>query len=292
MTIRVAVPFDGSDPSRLALAYAFEQFPDAHLTVFHVVTPFPDHTKAGGYDGRRHARVFEDRRRFLTEAVSARPDRPGDVQTELLYGRPRDEVPRYLLAQGFDEVVMGSRGLSKPTDRLLGSVSSVVIRRAPVPVTVVRAPPTEDDPTRPPGPRRVLVAFDGSPRARDALKYAFTRFPGADVTAVFVTTNDEAPDRVVTVGDGGSPTERPGPETDGERVLLTAQRIAAQHDRSLSVVAECGDPATCLATWVRDNDVDHVVVGRSPVRRFRGVLKGSLAETVLSRVSVPVTVVP
>lgn len=292
MTTRVAVPFDGSDQSRLALAYAFEQFPDADVTVFHVVKPFPDHTKAGGHDGRRHARVFEDRRRFLAEAVAAGADRPGDTQTVLLYGRPRDEVPRYLIAQGFDEVVMGSRGLSGTTNRFLGSVSCAVIRRAPVPVTVLRADSTEDGLTRPPRPRRVLVAFDGSPRARDALRYAFTRFPGADVTAVFATTNEGGSDRVTTVGDGGSPMEWSGPETNGERVLVAAQRIAARHDRPLSVATECGDPATCLATWVQDNDVNHVVVGRSPVSRFRGVLKGPLAETVLSRVSVPVTVVP
>ena len=292
MTTRVAVPFDGSDQSRLAIAYAFEQFPDGDVTVFHVVQPFPDHTKAGGHDGRRHARVFEDRRRLLAEAVAAGTDRPGDVQTVLLYGRPRDEVPRYIVAQGFDEVVMGSRGLSGTATRLLGSVSCAVIRRTPVPVTVLRAALTEDDPVRPPRPRRVLVPFDGSPRARDALRYAFTRFPGADVTAVFVATTETAANRVVTLGDGGDATDRTGPDADGEQVLVAAQRIAARHDRSLSVATECGDPAACLATWVRDNDVDHVVVGRSPVSRFRGVLKGPLAETVLSRVSVPVTVVP
>ena len=292
MTTRVAVPFDGSDQSRPAIAYALEQFPDADVTVFHVVQPFPDHTKAGGHTGRRHAHVFEDRRRLLADSVAAGADHPGDIQTALLYGRPRDEVPRYIIAQGFDEIVMGSRGLSGTANRFLGSVSCAVIRRTPVPVTVLRMDPTEGDPRRPARPHRVLVPFDGSPRARDALRYAFTRFPDADVTAVFVVTTEAEANRVFTSGDGGGTTGWTGLETDNEQVLVAAQRIAERHDRPVSIAIEWGDPVTCLATWVRDNDIDHVVVGRPPVRRLRGVLKGTLAETLVSRVSAPVTVVP
>lgn len=292
MTTRVAVPFDGSVQSRLAIAYAFEQFPDADVTVFHVVQPFPDHTKAGGHTGRRHAHVFKDRRRLLADAVATGTGRPGSVQTVLLYGRPRDEVPRYIVTQDFDEVVMGARGVSGTANRFLGSVSCAVIRRTPIPVTVLRAEQPGEDSIRPACPHRVLVPFDGSPRARDALRYAFTRFPGADVTAVFVVTTEAGANRVFTLGDGGEGTGGTGSKTNGEQVLVAAQRLAEQHDRSVSIATEWGDPAACLATWVRENDIDHVVVGRSPVHRLRDVLKGTLAEAVVSRVSVPVTVVP
>ena len=229
MTTQVAVPFDGSDPSRLAIAYAFEQFPDAEVTVFHVVTPFPDHTKAGGHTGRKHARVFEDRRRLLADAVADSADRPGGVRTVLLYGRPRDEVPRYIIAKGFDEVVMGSRGLSGTVNRFFGSVSRAVIRRTPVPVTILRTGLAEDDLIRHPRQRRVLVPFDESPRARDALSYAFTRFPDADVTAVFVVTTEAEANRVFTSGDGGGTTGWTGLETDNEQVLVAAQRIAERY---------------------------------------------------------------
>lgn len=292
MTTQVAVPFDGSDPSRLAIAYAFEQFPDAEVTVFHVVKPFPDHTKAGGHTSRKHARVFGDRRRLLADAVADSADRPGGVRTVLLYGRPRDEVPRYIIAKGFNEVVMGSRGLSGTVNRFFGSVSCAVVRRAPVPVTIVRADLAEDDLIRSPPQRRVLVLFDESPRARDALRYAFTRFPDADVTALFVATPEAEADRVVTWGDGDETTGWAAPKTDGGGVLESAQRIAERHDRSLSIAADSGDSAADLATWVRDNNIDHVVVGRSPVGRLRSMLKGPLAEIVVSRVSVPVTIIP
>jgi len=292
MTTQVAVPFDGSAPSRLAIAYAFEQFPDAEVTVFHVIKPFPDHTKAGGHTGRKHARVFEDRRRLLADAVADRADRPGGVQTVLLYGRPRDEVPRYIIAKGFDEVVMGSRGLSGTVNRFFGSVSRAVIRRTPVPVTILRADLAEDDLIRPPRQRGVLVPFDESPRARDALSYALTRFPDADVTALSVVTTEAEANRVVTWGDGDETTGWAAPKTDGGRVLESAQRIADRHERPLSIATDSGDSAADLATWVRDNHIDHVVVGRSPVGRVRSMLKGPLAETAVSRVSVPVTVVP
>ena len=292
MTTQVAVPFDGSAPSRLAIAYAFEQFPDAEVTVFQVIKPFPDHTKAGGHTGRKHARVFEDRRRLLADAVADRADRPGGVQTVLLYGRPRDEVPRYIIAKGFDEVVMGSRGLSGTVNRFFGSVSRAVIRRTPVPVTILRADLAEDDLIRPPRQRGVLVPFDESPRARDALSYALTRFPDADVTALSVVTTEAEANRIVTWGDGDETTDWAAPKTDGGRVLESAQRIADRHERPLSIATDSGDSGADLATWVRDSDIDHVVVGRSPVGRLRSMLKGPLAETAVSRVSVPVTVVP
>lgn len=292
VTTQVAVPFDGSDPSRVAIAYAFEQFPDADITVFHVVKPFPDHTKAGGHTGRRHARVFEDRRRLLADAVADRADRPGGVRTVQLYGRPRDEVPRYIIAQGFDEVLMGSRGLSGTVNRFFGSVSRAVVRRTPVPVTILRADLAEDDLIQPPRQRRVLVPFDKSPRARDALSYAFTRFPDADVTALFVATTEAEANQIVTWGDGDDATGWAAPKTDGGRVLESAQRIAKRHDRALSIVTESTDSGADLATRVRDNHIDHVVIGRSPVGLLRSVLKGPLAETAVSRVSVPMTVIP
>ena len=39
MPTSVLVPMDGSTPSKEALAYAFDGFPDANVTVIHVINP-------------------------------------------------------------------------------------------------------------------------------------------------------------------------------------------------------------------------------------------------------------
>jgi nucleotide-binding universal stress UspA family protein len=298
MTARVVVPFDDSDQSWLALTYAFEQFPDADVTVLHAVQPFPDHTKAGGYPGRRHARVFAERQALLDDATAAVADRPDTVQTELLYGRPRSEIPRYVAKHGFDEVVMGSRGLTGAATRFLGSVSRAVIRQTPVPVTVLRTTPMSDGgSTQSLCPRRVLVPFDGSARSRDALVYAFERFPDADVTAMLVLTTGARPPRAVASGvdhDDDDVTARAdaGDSWDRTQALTAAELLAERHGRPLLTAVEQGDLVSCLAGRTRSDDVDHVVAGRSRTSRLRDVLQGSPVESLVGHASVPVTVVP
>jgi len=53
-------------------------------------------------------------------------------------GRPADESIALADTDEIDQVVMGSRGLSGVKRLLLGSVAETVVRRATVPVNIVR----------------------------------------------------------------------------------------------------------------------------------------------------------
>ncbi len=111
MTLRVLVPYDGSEQSQAAVDHAFERFATDDITILHVIEPFPDHSKAAGHPGHRHGRVFQQKQQLLDEAVETGHDETGRIRTELIYGRPGIEIPRFIETNGIDEVVMGSRGL-------------------------------------------------------------------------------------------------------------------------------------------------------------------------------------
>jgi len=84
-----------------------------------------------------------------------------------------------------DLIVMSSHGYSGVTRWVLGSVAEKVLRKAPCPVLVIRAP-------RP--IRRVLVPLDGSPLAEAALQPALALAAGfgAEVTLLRVIGAPEA----------------------------------------------------------------------------------------------------
>ncbi len=61
-----------------------------------------------------------------------------EIKTLAVIGDPADEIIGIAKAEGYDHIVMGSRGLSGFRELMLGSVSEKVLRRAPCAVTIVR----------------------------------------------------------------------------------------------------------------------------------------------------------
>ena len=138
MSERVLVPYDGSDHAEAALRFAFETYPDATIVVFHVVEPFAEHTDAGVENVRR----WQDRARGYAEGIFEEAETVAEgydrsVERDWEYGRPRHVIVRYVNDHDIDQVVMGSRGRDGIDRLLLGSVAETVVRRVPVPVTVV-----------------------------------------------------------------------------------------------------------------------------------------------------------
>jgi nucleotide-binding universal stress UspA family protein len=136
---RVLVPIDGSEGSQEAVDHAVSEFPDAEIVLLHVIDPV-----GSGYDAESvvpglseewyasHEETAEE----LFEKARERTGREFETATEV--GRPSREIVEYAESEGIDHVVMGSHGRSGMARLLLGSVAETVVRRSPVPVTVVR----------------------------------------------------------------------------------------------------------------------------------------------------------
>lgn len=292
MSHRILVPVDGSEESRLVLTHATEQFPDAHITLLHVIEPFADHSKAAGHEGRRTKQVFENRQQLLDEMVDRGDEYSGTFSTELIYGRPVHVIPQFVETHGIDEVVVGSRGRDGTARLLLGSVAETVVRRVPVPVTVVR-PRGGDDKGDYQPPEHVLVPFDRSFCSRNALEYAFERFPHAKVTALFVGYPvSEAYGPIESEDDlDDILSEDETVENETQSVFEMARRIADRNERAVETATEEGSPSRGILKWLDENDVEHVMMGchgRDGVARW---VLGSVAETIVRRAPVPVTAI-
>ncbi|MFC5135223.1 MULTISPECIES: universal stress protein [Haloferacaceae] len=148
MTGRILVAVDGSEEAAEALRFAAEEWPDADLTALHVINPADSTTGAeGGFPGAVDQWYESARKRgerILSDATD-RVDR--DVETRLEVGRPTATILDVAAGDGdgegedgepFDHVVLASRGRTGLSRVVLGSVAEGVVRRAEVPVTVVR----------------------------------------------------------------------------------------------------------------------------------------------------------
>ena len=145
MARHVLVPIDGSEQSWAALDHALETFAGERITVLNVVDPMTGiYAGVDGdfYDAGAHERAVE-RGDELCERALERAEESGDlsstvVETAVESGRPARTIVEYAEEHDVDHVVMGSHGRSGVSRILVGSVAETVMRRSPVPVTVVR----------------------------------------------------------------------------------------------------------------------------------------------------------
>ncbi|WP_276298784.1 universal stress protein [Halorussus lipolyticus] len=142
MTDDLLVPFDGSLLSKRAVEYVAEKHPDAAVTILHVVDPIGVVYEAEAHglaDAETwHERATEAAERACADAAKIAADVGCDVTTAVETGRPARVILEYVEDHDIDHVVMGSHGRSGASRLLLGSTAERVVRRSPVPVTVVR----------------------------------------------------------------------------------------------------------------------------------------------------------
>ncbi|WP_262180315.1 universal stress protein [Haloarcula laminariae] len=143
MSRRILVPVDGSDQARTATEFAAETFPDDAIVLLHVINP-----AEAGYSAQASVPSFseewyeqrqtEARERFDELEAVVREAGVETVETVIEVGRPTTAIVDYADDNDIDQLVMGSHGRSGMSRILLGSVAETVVRRANVPVTVVR----------------------------------------------------------------------------------------------------------------------------------------------------------
>jgi len=272
----ILLPADGSPLSEAALEHAITTFPDGGITLIYIID---SRYTAVDDDELRPERIFTD----LLD-IAERHDI--EVDTEVGVGHPAREIVDFSENHDIDEIIMGSHGREPPARILFGSIAERVLRRAPVPVTIVR-----------PHQRRAtahhLVPIDGSQQSTKALEYACSVFPDVETTIIHAIDPMET-----HYGDGQlvhSEKEYEQLTQQAEQLLAEADALAEEYDATVrsTTVVEWGPnrPVDAILTYVENNDVDHVIMGshgRSGVSR---ILLGSVAERVARRSPAPVTVV-
>lgn len=137
------VPLDQSPPAQAALTHAVTEFPDATITLLHVINPmeprYQGPISAAGVADQWYDERKETATELFDEARANLPvDTPPTITTTIEMGTPAHTIVEYARETDVDHIIMGSHGRSGVSRLLLGSVAERVVRQSPVPVTVVR----------------------------------------------------------------------------------------------------------------------------------------------------------
>ena len=146
MAESVLVPVDGSPLSMRALEHALKTFPDAEITVLHVIDLFDAEygtgrettfePMIGTEEWYEVAQAGTEQLFEHAEAVAAEHDH--EIETESEVGDPERVIPDYAAEEEVDHLVLGAHGRPNPNRPLFGRVAETVAARAGVPVTLVR----------------------------------------------------------------------------------------------------------------------------------------------------------
>jgi nucleotide-binding universal stress UspA family protein len=141
---RVLVALDGSQSAEAVLRFLLEIAGPLDMTVvlLRVLEPVPPVV----IEGTRHM-VLEDvasRRRdaeeYLAPLAAALRAQGIDVSWQVRRGRPADEILAAAAESHVDLIAMATHGRTGLGRLLFGSVAEAVLRRAPVPVFMIRQP--------------------------------------------------------------------------------------------------------------------------------------------------------
>ena len=141
----------------------------------------------------------------------------------------------------------------------------------------------------------ILVPVDGSPLSHRALRYALETFPDAEIVAFHVSDLFDPRPGTGTESDYeplvGSEEWYAMEQEAADELLGEAEAIAEEYDREIATESDIGDPQRLIPDYAEESDVDHVVIGVHGREEQERTLFGRVAETVVFRSPVSVTVI-
>jgi nucleotide-binding universal stress UspA family protein len=278
----VVVGIDGSDGSATALRWALDHAD--HVGDIEPVMTFVSGPFEYGFD------------------VGGGPDRPGEpyrseavlrLRTFLELHAPwlvdDGVVIEYRAGPGLvkaataaELLVLGTRGWGDRVDLSVGSVGAYCARHSTVPVALI-----PHDVPEPHDHLDVVVGVDGSPHARNALRWTLTHLrPSARVTAVAAFTDESVAGEPLVSTRG---TARAAARTEVEAAVAQVLADLPGHPPVESIVLP-GDPRTVLRTASAGADL--LVVGSRGHGVLEHLLLGSVASALAHHPTVPTIIVP
>jgi len=141
----ILVPIDGSANAKRVLLYAgyVAQLSKASVGILHVINipkmlPVFDHIHTGVYIPNSVVEDALEAGRGIVEDALAHL--PPDVKAESFIetGLPTDVIVDFCREHNYDLIIIGTRGLGKFQEFMVGSVSKYVVSHASCPVMVVK----------------------------------------------------------------------------------------------------------------------------------------------------------
>lgn len=145
--------------------------------------------------------------------------------------------------------------------------------------------------------KRVLLPVDDSAHSRQACTLAFDLFPDARFVLLHVVSptgmgfSSEATTQHLPSGWYEKRKAQMETVFDAIETEAGKQSIETEADeQTIERVVECGQPVSAILGAIQEHNIDHVVMGSHGRQGVSRLLVGSVAERVLRRSPVPVTI--
>ncbi len=135
----------------------------------------------------------------------------------------------------------------------------------------------------------VLVPTDGSPLSEDALDFAMAVHPTARLTLLYVVDYVEEIDIAEALV--GFEELHKRATNRAEELLEEEATRTSDHDGDVTTEFVFGNPSREISAYAAEHEVDLIVMGSHGRTGLSRVLLGSVAQTVVQRAPVPVTVI-
>ena len=282
----IVVAVDGSPASDAATCWAARDaaLRNVPLTVVSVVTtptatfppvPYPDSLGARLEDQGRKAAA--DAVKMAEDAMPT--DRKVAVKSKVVFSTPAQALVK--MSDEAEMIVVGSSGKGVLARGVLGSVSSSVVRHANCPVAVIR-----DEDLLMPDPQHapVLVGADGSPASELATEIAFGQASRRAVELIALHAWSDVP-AFDLEGLDWSALVAAEERTFADSLVGWQERYP---NVTVQRVVVCDEPARQLIE--KSQSAQLVVVGSHGRGGFDRLMLGSVSNTVLHSVRIPVIV--
>lgn len=295
---KVMIAVDGSAFSEQALGWAYligrAASAELHLVMVHEGRP-PGERGFLFISEHVDAQQREAEEEYLAALVErASRDSGLRVQSSLLTGTPASALTDAAARHGMDLLILSTHGRGGVNRLWLGSVADQVVRRARLPVLLVR--PDEGGPQVDPRMRRVLAAVDGSAPSEAVLHQsaALCALTGAECTIMRVVVppthiiTSRIPDTAALVRQR---TEEAAAEAE-EYLREIGGRGHWQPTATRTEVVIGNDAATAILRCAAAEDADVIAVGTSGHGGAARMILGSVADKVIRGSHRAVLVIP
>jgi nucleotide-binding universal stress UspA family protein len=144
----IMVPLDGSELAECVLPHVEAIAAGCNVTTVTLIMVIPPLHMYGGAETRispeERKHLEEDSVKvataYLEEKAQLLRDKGVVVEVRVLLGNVLDQLIDYIVENGVDLIIIATHGRSGVSRLFLGSVADRLLRHAPVPVLMVRAP--------------------------------------------------------------------------------------------------------------------------------------------------------
>jgi nucleotide-binding universal stress UspA family protein len=141
MFTKILVPVDGSDNSYRALeaALVLSEKLGSNISVVNVMEQVPiTHIESEKLLSELLEAYKKENQEILSKCSDIARQKGIAIKTVLLHGNPAPVILDYSKKENFDLVIMGSRGMGKFKELIIGSVSSKIVHHSPCAIMIIR----------------------------------------------------------------------------------------------------------------------------------------------------------